>query len=262
MDRRKFLKMAGLSGIGMGLTATEGLLTGKADASSGHALPESGERLALVIDVRKIKNEDEYKRITEACHSIHNVPSIPNPKHEVKWIWTDKYAHTFPDQNNEYLPEETKEKPFLLLCNHCDKPPCVRVCPTKATFRRPDGIIGQDPHRCIGCRFCMAACPYGSRSFNWVDPRKHLDMDKLNPDFPTRTMGVVEKCTLCTERLARGLEPACAEASNGAIVFGNLADPDSKVRKILRTHYTLRRKPAVGTKPSVFYVIGGGEDAG
>lgn len=254
--------MAGLSGIGLGLTATEGLLKDKAHASGGHTLPESGERMALVIDVRKIRTDAEYKRITEACHSIHNVPDIPNTKHEVKWIWTDIYEHTFPDQHNEYLPEEMKEKPFLLLCNHCDKPPCVRVCPTKATFKRPDGIVAQDPHRCIGCRFCMAACPFGSRSFNWIDPRKYLDMNKLNPDFPTRTMGVVEKCTLCTERLARGLEPACAEASNGAIVFGNLADPDSEVRKILSTQYTLRRKPALGTKPSVFYVIGGGEDAG
>jgi Fe-S-cluster-containing dehydrogenase component len=260
IDRRKFLKMAGLAGIGLSI-GPDFILMSPAEASSGHGLPSSGERLGMVIDARKFTDAD-YTRIIEACHSIHNVPDIPNTKHEVKWIWTDIYEHTFPEQHNEYLPEGIKEKPFLLLCNHCDKPPCVRVCPTKATFKRPDGIVVQDPHRCIGCRFCMAACPYGARSFNWIDPRKHLDMDNINPDFPTRTMGVVEKCTLCPERLARDLEPACVEASNGAMVFGNLADPHSEVRKILSTHYTLRRKPALGTKPSVFYVIGGGENAG
>ncbi|MBI4843378.1 MAG: 4Fe-4S dicluster domain-containing protein [Nitrospirae bacterium] len=262
IDRRKFLQIAGLSGIGLGLSAADGLFKGKALASGAHSLPSSGTRLAFVIDVNKIEGEDGYRRIIEACHKIHNVPNIPNTKHEVKWIWTDSYEHSFPDQPNEFLPEKIKEKPFLLLCNHCDKPPCVRVCPTKATFKNPDGIVVQDPHRCIGCRFCMAACPYGSRSFNWVDPRNYLDMKNINPDFPTRTMGVVEKCTLCPERLARGLEPACAEASNGAIVFGNLADPESEVRKILNTHYTLRRKPEIGTQPSIFYVIGGGENAG
>jgi molybdopterin-containing oxidoreductase family iron-sulfur binding subunit len=108
----------------------------------------------------------------------------------------------------------------------------------------------------------MAGCPYGARSFNWVDPRLYINPAKMDRTFPTRTIGVVEKCTFCVERLARGLEPACVEASNGALAFGNLGDPDSKVRKILSTHYTIRRKPALGTMPSVFYIIGGGEIAG
>ncbi len=106
----------------------------------------------------------------------------------------------------------------------------------------------------------MAACPYGSRSFNWVDPRPYIE--ELAPEYPTRTKGVVEKCTFCSERLEKGEEPACVENSNGALVFGNLNDPDSEVRKILSTHYTMRRKPTLGTMPSVFYVIGGEEYAG
>jgi molybdopterin-containing oxidoreductase family iron-sulfur binding subunit len=106
----------------------------------------------------------------------------------------------------------------------------------------------------------MAGCPYGSRSFNWVDPRPYIK--KLNYNYPTRTMGVVEKCTLCVERLARGLEPACVEASNGAIVFGNLSDPESDVRKILNVKFTIRRKPSLGTLPSVFYVMGGDNHVG
>lgn len=263
IDRRKFLKIAGLAGAGLGLSGFEILKPGAVEASSASAVPSSGTRLALVIDTQRSWKNEDYRRVTEACHSIHNVPDIGNTKDEVKWIWTDTYDHTFPDQKNAYLPQGIREKRFLLLCNHCDKPPCVRVCPTKATFKRKrDGVVIQDPHRCIGCRFCMAACPYGSRSFNWVDPRKHLDMNKVNPDFPTRTMGVVEKCTFCVERLAKRLEPACVEVSNGAMTFGNLADPHSEVRKILNRSFTLRRKPTLGTQPSVFYIIGGDDNAG
>jgi molybdopterin-containing oxidoreductase family iron-sulfur binding subunit len=266
IDRRKFLKLAGVTGIGLGLSASDIFAPGTAvEASSGHSrVSTAATRRAMVIDVSKLKTGEDYQRLTDACHSIHNVPTlIPekgDPKHEVKWIWNDTYDHTFPEQINEYHPASLKEKLFPLLCNHCDHPPCVRVCPTKATFKRADGIVVQDPHRCIGCRFCMAACPYGSRSFNFVDPRPYIQ--EKNTEFPTRTMGVVEKCTFCTERLARGQEPACVEKSNGALVFGNLNDPDSEVRKILNTRFTLRRKPTLGTMPSVFYVIGGEDYAG
>jgi molybdopterin-containing oxidoreductase family iron-sulfur binding subunit len=268
IDRRNFLKLAGLTGIGLSLSAPSILMKSTVDAAKSAAHAGSGEtnQLAMVIDVKKLKTGEDYGRIIDACHDIHNVPTlIPeknDPKNEVKWIWTDVYDHTFPDQTNDYHPAALKEKKFPLLCNHCQHPPCVRVCPTKATFKREDGIVVQDPHRCIGCRFCMAGCPYGARSFNWVDPRLYINPAKMDRTFPTRTIGVVEKCTFCVERLARGLEPACVEASNGALAFGNLGDPDSKVRKILSTHYTIRRKPALGTMPSVFYIIGGGEIAG
>ena len=116
-----------------------------------------------------------------------------------------------------------------------------------------------DQHRCIGCRFCMAACPFGARSFNWRDPRPFIK--EQNPDYPTRTIGVVEKCTFCFERLAKGLQPACVEKSNGGLIFGDLSDPNSDVRKVLNTHYSIRRKPEIGTQPSVYYIIGGSENA-
>jgi molybdopterin-containing oxidoreductase family iron-sulfur binding subunit len=260
IDRRQFLKMAGLGGIALGFASTDLFLKDLSEASRSAVTSRGTKRLAMVVDLRKFKTEEDYKRVIEACHSIHNVPDFGNPKDEIKWIWTDKYEYSFPEQKNEYLPEWVKEAPFLLLCNHCDKPPCVRVCPTKATFKRDDGIVMQDPHRCIGCRFCMAACPYGSRSFNWRDPRPFIK--NPNPGYPTRTIGVVEKCTFCEERLAKGLEPACVEASNGGLIFGDLSDPDSEVRKLLSRHYTIRRKPGLGTLPSVFYIIGGSEDAG
>ena len=140
---------------------------------------------------------------------------------------------------------------MLVFCNHCDNPPCVRVCPTQATWKRDDGIVMMDWHRCIGCRYCMAACPYGSRSFNWEDPRPHIK--EPNPDFPTRTKGVVEKCTFCDERLDKGQPPACVEACpEKALVFGDLNDPDSEVRRLLRSRFALRRKAGLGTSPEVY----------
>jgi len=162
------------------------------------------------------------------------------------------------------MSEHMKEMPFMVLCNHCDNPPCVRVCPTKATFKLPDGITMQDMHRCIGCRFCMAACPYGSRSFNWVDPRtaSNLRPDVPNREYPTRSKGVVEKCTFCSERLQAGKLPACVEAAPaGGILFGDMEDPNSDVRKIVTNKYTIRRKPDLGTGPAVYYLIGGGDHA-
>ena len=111
-----------------------------------------------------------------------------------------------------------------------------------------------DFHRCIGCRFCMAACPYGARSFNWVDPRPYIE--KVNPEYPTRTKGVVEKCLFCYERLAQGKVPACVEACpEKALIFGDLADENSEVSKILKERVAIRRKAELGTNPSVFYLI-------
>ena len=124
IDRRKFLKMAGLAGVGVGLSATDMLKVKTADASTmSHSGSSASERLAMVIDIGKFRSMEDYSRVINACHSIHNVPDIGNPKDEVKWIWTDKFEHTFPDQMNEYLPGGLLEKPFLMLCNHCEKPP-------------------------------------------------------------------------------------------------------------------------------------------
>ncbi|RKX59835.1 MAG: 4Fe-4S ferredoxin, partial [Thermodesulfobacteriota bacterium] len=117
-----------------------------------------------------------------------------------------------------------------------------------------DGIVMMDFHRCIGCRFCMAACPYGARSFNWYDPRKYLK--KVNPEYPTRTKGVVEKCLFCYERLVKGQLPACVEACPAkALHFGDLEDEESEINKILKNRIAIRRKEELGTGPSIFYLI-------
>ena len=264
VDRRDFLKIAGISallGLG-GKTAIDFLAPGDLEASMDAVPLAEGKRWAMVIDMQKMDEEIMDKCIA-ACHSEHNVPELGNPKDEIKWLFKEEYEHTFPGQKHDYIGDEVKHKNFLLLCNHCSNPPCCRVCPTKATWQREDGVVMMDQHRCIGCRFCMAACPFGARSFNWGDPRKAPK--KLNADFPTnkgyptREKGVVEKCTFCAERIAKGQLPACVEAANeikeNVLIFGDLADPESVVRKTLRKHYTIRRKPELGTEPNIFYIV-------
>lgn len=254
MDRREFIKLLGASAlVGVGGILLKNELSAYQVTEGTNEL--TAKRWAMVVDLRKFVTDDDYKKIIRACHSIHNVPEIGNPKDEIKWIWTETFEHAFPGQESAYMPPSLHHKPFLLLCNHCENPPCVRVCPTKATFKRKDGIVNQDMHRCIGCRFCMAACPFGARSFNYRDPR--LFLKEINPEYPTRMIGVVEKCTFCVERLEKGLKPKCVEESNGGLIFGDLLDPNSEVRKALEANYTIRRKAELGTQPSVFYIIGG-----
>ena len=252
--RRTFLKIAGLSLLGVGVKPIFNALAGEEGAKVIKA-PEAlkGKRWAMGVNPRKCSKE--CKDCIEACHRVHNVPDFGNPKDEIKWIWNEPFRAAFPGQEHPYIEESFREKPVIVLCNHCDNPPCVRVCPTKATFqRKEDGIVMMDFHRCIGCRFCVAGCPYGARSMNYRDPRPFVKA--IQPDFPTRTKGVVEKCNFCEERLARGLLPACVLAcKEKALVFGDLEDPKSPVREILRKNFTIRRKPELGTNPQVYYVV-------
>ncbi|MES0445559.1 MAG: sulfate reduction electron transfer complex DsrMKJOP subunit DsrO [Desulfobacterales bacterium] len=259
-SRRSFLKIAGISALGLGAKPVLDVFASTEEHAAAYK-PETrkgedalkAKRWALVIDTRKFESEEDLEPMIKACHKIHNVPKLENKRHEIKWIWIEEFKHTFPTQEHEFLADRVKHLPFLTLCNHCEKPACVRACPTKATFKREDGIVLMDFHRCIGCRFCMAACPYGSRSFNFRDPRPFIE--ERNPEFPTRMKGVVEKCNFCAERLAVGKLPACVEASNGALTCGDLDDPKSKVRELLRSNFTIRRKPALGAGPSVFYIV-------
>ncbi len=261
IDRRKFLKIAGFSAVGV---AASKLVDVYAKGSkfisktTGSAFNRTKTKsatqveLAMVVDLRKCK--EGCTKCIEACNHTHNVPDFGESKDEVKWIWKEPYENAFLDQENFYMKNEFENKNFPVLCNQCKNPPCVEVCPTQATFVRPNGIVAMDWHRCIGCRYCMAACPYGSRSFNWRDPRPFIK--DPNPDYPTRTVGVVEKCTFCDDRVAQGLEPICVDACpEKALVFGNLNDPKSEVRKLLKDNFSIRRKPGLGTNPKVYYLV-------
>lgn len=265
VERRKFLRMAGLAALGLaGGAPTKILAEDGTIVDSTEILPEpkpkksgplTAKRWAMVVDIQKCQAEGDCNDCSKACHKIHNVPDFGNPKDEIKWIWKEHFDHAFHELEHEHLKDHVKHAPTVVLCNHCDNPPCVRVCPTQATWKREeDGIVMMDWHRCIGCRYCVLACPYGSRSFNWRDPRPHID--EIQPDFPTRVRGVVEKCTFCDERLIRGQMPACVEACKaGALVFGDLEDPESEVRKLLSERYSIRRKPSLGTQPEVYYLL-------
>lgn len=281
-SRRRFLKIAGISALGFGtkpvldvFASPEEEATAEVDVPAEKGAPhvtaeeahdvEMEPRImrgpkakvapqwAMTIDTRKIESHSDVEPMIEACHKIHNVPKMPKKMHEIKWIWETEFKHAFPNLAGEFMADRVKHLGLPVLCNHCENPPCVRVCPTKATFRNNQGIVMMDYHRCIGCRFCMAACPYGSRSFNFFDPKPHIEEE--NKKFPTRMRGVVEKCNFCAERLAVGQKPACVEASNGIMAFGNLHDPRSEVREIIDSNYTIRRKSNLGTYPAVYYII-------
>ena len=209
-------------------------------------------RWGMAIDVTKCANEDNCTKCSAACRAAHNIPQVPDARHDIRWLWKEPFNRALPNETDQYSSLATES--VMVMCNHCDNPACVRVCPTQATFKREDGIVAMDYHRCIGCRYCMAACPYGSRSFNFQDPRPYI----ANPtaDFPTRTKGVVEKCNFCSERLGSGRQPACVEACpEKALTFGNLNDPQSPIRQLLASRRHIRRKPELGTEPKVFYIV-------
>jgi molybdopterin-containing oxidoreductase family iron-sulfur binding subunit len=144
-------------------------------------------------------------------------------------------------------------------CFHCQNPPCTQVCPVQATWMEPDGIVVVDYDWCIGCRYCIAACPYDARRFNWADPV--VPEAELNPNQHylgnrLRKKGVVEKCTFCIQRSRDGKNPACVEAcTTGARIFGNLLDPQSEIRWVLENKKVFRLKEDLGTEPKFWYFM-------
>jgi Fe-S-cluster-containing dehydrogenase component len=250
INRKRFLQITGfpiLAAVGAPLTVRS--LRAVTELKNSNP-----PRWAMAIDLGKCLQKEGCTKCVEACHQFHNVPNFTAQAHRIDWIRKAGFESAFPGDPNEYQIARLKKAPVPLLCNHCENPPCVRVCPTQATWRRNDGIVMMDWHRCIGCRYCMAACPYGSRSFNWTNPRSYLA--KLNPDFSTRTKGVVEKCNFCEEKIGKGDRPLCVEACpQEAMVFGNLYDTNSDLRELLQTRFTIRRKPELGTNPRIFYIV-------
>ena len=259
-NRREFLKIAGMSTLSLIAPAIVCPAWAKEKIIPGSESPETlspskaltAKRWAMAIDASKCPAD--CVDCIAACHATHNVPNFGNPKDEVKWIWREKFAAAFPNESHSYVGKYLQQLQLPVLCNQCANPPCVRVCPTKATFQRQDGIVMMDYHRCIGCRLCMAACPYGARSMNYRDPRPFVA--KINPDYPTRTKGVVEKCNFCEEKLVRGLLPACVQAcKEKALVVGDVENPQSEIRLLLEKRFNLRRRASLGTKPQIYYIV-------
>ncbi len=251
ITRKEFLRIAGLAVAGAGGAKAMEVWRGVSTREPG-SKTRATPRWGMVIDFQKCRAGHDCDDCLNACRAAHNIPDVPDRNREVKWVWKEPYEKVFRFQDAAFTSQAGRVLP--VLCNHCAQPACVRVCPTAATWKRDDGVVMMDWHRCIGCRYCMAACPYGSRSFNWSDPRPYIH--NTTSEFPTRSKGVVEKCNFCEERLANGRAPACVEACRQkAIVFGDLNEEQSPVRQLLRARYSIQRMPELGTGPSVFYLV-------
>tara|TARA_R110002051_G_scaffold325857_1_gene432281 strand:- start:9680 stop:10804 length:1125 start_codon:yes stop_codon:yes gene_type:complete len=162
----------------------------------------------------------------------------------------DNYYHEVPAEGHFYLGTQ---------CFHCDNPPCVDVCPVQATWKEEDGLVVVDYDWCVGCRYCMAACPYDGRRFNWSKPEVPENEVNKNQHYlgnRMRKKGVVEKCTFCVQRSRKGENPACVEACpTGARIFGNLLDPESTIRWVLANKKVFRLKEDLGTEPKFWYFM-------
>ncbi len=177
------------------------------------------KRYAMLIDLRRCIG----------CHSCSVSCKAENQVPLGVWrTWVKQVEKgIYPNVIRIFLP---------LLCNNCERPVCKTVCPVKATYQRKDGIVMIDPHRCIGCKYCMAACPYNVR---YVDPIKKI----------------VQKCTWCYRRVDAGDLPACAKTCiGGARIFGDINDPDSEIFRLISTNPVQVIKPEKGTSPMVFYI--------
>jgi len=164
-----------------------------------------------------------------------------------------------PFYDHDKVPAE--DKMYLpVACQQCEDPGCTKACPTGATWQDPDGIVVIDYDWCIGCRYCMTACPYGARHFNWTEPR--IPSEEVNPNTHflgnrPRPHGVVEKCTFCIHRSRKGRYPACVEACPvGARKFGNMLDPNGEIRYLLKHKKTFVLKADLNTRPKFFYFYG------
>jgi len=216
----KTISRRGLIGeIGKGVAlaaAATAVLPGKAKA----ALTKRRVHYAMVIDARKCTG---CHACTVACKAEFEVPLGVNRS----WV---EYVEkgTYPNVSRSFLPR---------LCNQCSDPPCVSVCPTGATYKRKeDGIVVVDSDICIGCKYCMQACPYDARF--------------INPNT-----GTADKCDFCLHRVTKGLEPSCVNTCQGrARIFGDLNDPDSEVARLVATEPVTVLRQEMGSKPNVFYI--------
>jgi tetrathionate reductase subunit B len=177
------------------------------------------KRFGFLVDLRRCIG---CQTCSIACKQEWNVP-VGRYRSWVKQV----AKGVFPDTRKSFLP---------ILCNNCEKPICVTVCPVLASYQKPNGIVEISSHKCIGCRYCMASCPYGVRY--------------LHPD-----LGIAQKCNWCSHRTESGGQPACVEAcSVSARIFGDLNDPASEISRQIAQNAVQPIKPEMGTVPRTFYI--------
>ena len=236
LARRNFLsRIAG----GAGLALAPGVLL----YSVGNARPldqaaSANVRWGMLVDSSKCK--PGCTACVDACATEHGLKDTGHPKTDAQWIRKLEVTD----------PRSGATKSLPMMCQHCAHPPCVDVCPTGASFKRADGIVLVDKHSCIGCRYCMMACPYKARSFI------HEPISDQKPWAP-RGKGTVESCTFCVHRVDEGGTPACVEAcaadAEGALTFGDLNDPDSAISMKVAQAQTRQIRADLGLDPGVRY---------
>ncbi|MFO0931271.1 MAG: 4Fe-4S dicluster domain-containing protein [Planctomycetota bacterium] len=248
-----------IAGLVKELEASAKQKVGK-DVKIGTAGPLPGVEFGYALDVSRCIG---CRRCVYACVEENNLSRDPQV-HWIRVLEMDKdhgvdFAHA-----NAYYDAEQVPRPghFYLpvACQHCRDAPCVKSCPTGATWTEPDGIVVVDYDWCIGCRCCMSSCPYGARHFNWAEPS--VPTEAFNPDTHylgnrPRGRGVVEKCTFCIQRVRNGRYPACVEVCPvGSRKFGNLLDPASEIRYILEHKRVFVLKAELATHPRFYYFYG------
>ncbi len=211
INRRNFIK-----GISVATAVGAGAAALPKAAGAARANPHYG----MLIDLRRCIG---CHACSVACKAEFDVP-LGKTRSWVEYVEKGRYPHV----SRSFLPR---------LCNHCTHPPCVPVCPTEATWKREeDGIVVVDPDTCIGCKYCIQACPYDARFLNPVT-------------------GVADKCDFCLHRVSQGLAPACVETCIGrARIFGDLNDPDSEISKMIASNPVSVLRPEKGTEPNVYYI--------
>jgi molybdopterin-containing oxidoreductase family iron-sulfur binding subunit len=280
LNRREFVKLAGIAGgyvlwppqsavagrdalwsskLGVVGDIIEGVTGFNPTKPSGALEPIPGVKFGMVIDLDKCIG---CRRCMYACKRENNVPDAISPPY-IMVFETESVTGVSGIYHPPKMPGEgttmmytklRKDKWYMpVQCNHCDDAPCVQVCPTGASYKAPDGIVMIDYDKCIGCRYCMVACPYQARRFNWFHPE--VPYKDRNPLVPMREEGVVEKCTFCVHRTRKGKTTRCVEACpNKARTFGNLNDPDSEVSKLIKSERWFRLKDELNTGCNIYYL--------
>lgn len=226
----------------------DGAAVAEADEASNEPTP--AHQWAAVVDLRRC---DGCRYCTEACQATHYLPK------DMEWIKV--YEVENENGNRYFMPR---------LCMQCENPPCLKVCPVAATYKNSEGIVLINQERCIGCRLCMAACPYEARYFNFSDPpRVPDDLPQAMPEFPVpQRRGTVGKCILCVHNIAEGRLPACVEACRmdalyiadlNTQVMTNRSGETYELSRYLRENDAFRLKEELNTSPRVWYVSGHGQ---
>ncbi len=254
IGRRGFLRAGGAAGGALVLFAA-----GSARAAENPQQASKGARQwTMIVDLRKCDGcvtQGKPPQCAEGCNAEHYVPDGQ------QWM---RVMQVEDEKGSHFLPRP---------CMHCENAPCLNVCPVGATFRTNEGTVLVNHDRCIGCRMCMAACPYGARSFNWGEPVNPpaATFADYSPEHPLpHRRGTVEKCTLCAETIKTGKLPACASSCPmNAIYLGDLVSDQAtngkevvKVSRFISENNAYRLKEELGTRPRVWYIPGHGQDFG